>query len=88
MEIGPIPGIRAVRAVRTLERESVHALDETLEAAVRTGDDTYSGSGEAPERGLESDEDGPVEEAAGERRTGRDRRLDGAVSGGHVDVMA
>ncbi len=88
MEIGPIPGVRAVRVVSALERESVHPLDETLEAVARLGDDTYSGNGDAPERGLESDEDGPEKGTAGERRTGGDQGWDGVEGDHHLDVVA
>ncbi len=88
MEIGPIPGVRPVRVESALERESVHPLDETLEAVARLGDDTYSGSGETPKRGLESDEDAPEGGATIPGQAGGATGREEAEILGHLDVIA
>lgn len=58
MEIGPIPSVGAARPVRMRERNGEMPMDEALEPVARVEEDSYSGSGEEPERDLKGDVEG------------------------------
>ncbi len=83
MEIGPIPGIRAIGVPKALRAESVVPASSRIEATLRTGDETYSSNRQTPERGLEGEESDTVESEDAEEA------LRAVASGaGKVDLIA
>jgi hypothetical protein len=56
MEIGPIPGVRAIGLLKTERPENRVPPAFAIDASARTGDETYSSSRQAARRGLEEDE--------------------------------
>jgi len=57
MEIGPIPGVRAVQAVRPPAANAGLPAVFDIENFARIGDETYSPSGGRSAGGFEDDED-------------------------------
>ena len=69
MEIGAVPGVRANSQLSVRRPESAHRPAFEIDPTARTGEETYSASHQAPERGLEeedscSDEDAEPEQAS------------------------
>lgn len=84
MEIGSIPGVCAVGLERWRPIETLGPVEKELEATARTGDDSYSGSRQTPERGL-ADEDEP---SAGEDEVGPPLEEPLTSLGGKVNFIA
>ncbi len=61
MEIGPIPGIRAIPAVKAPPVEAELTARFEIEAIARAGDDQYTGNGKKA-AGAEEDEEEELEE--------------------------
>lgn len=61
MELGPIPGIRAVSLLGPQKAESMLPPRFEIEASARTGDETYSPHSQNADRGL-ADEDSDPED--------------------------
>jgi hypothetical protein len=81
MEIGPITGVRAPSLLSVQRMENAQPPVFEIESSARTGDETYSSSHQAPDRGLEDegsdmaddDENGPE---APPLRNGRGAKVD------------
>ncbi|HUX28694.1 MAG TPA: hypothetical protein VMV39_07895 [Terracidiphilus sp.] len=62
MEIGPIPGGSEISRLNVQRRENTQFPVFEIEPSARTGDETYSASHQAPERGLEEEDAGTAED--------------------------
>jgi hypothetical protein len=82
MEIAPIPGIRSFgpTIVRRVDSQAQHF---EVEAAARTDDETYSPSGQTPNRGLDEKESG-----AGEETENRASESDLPSTGATINIVA
>jgi hypothetical protein len=56
MDLAPITGIRALTLVNRQRTETALAPRFEIEGSARTGDETYSSSRQAADRGLEGEE--------------------------------
>jgi len=62
MEIGPITGVRSVSLLSMHRAENSQPPIFEIDPASRAGDETYSGAGQTPNRGLEDEDSGAPEE--------------------------
>jgi len=69
MEVAPITGVRAVSLLNVQRTESNQPPVFEIESSARTGDETYSSSHQAPDRGLEDEGSDLAEEDETEPET-------------------
>ena len=62
LELAPIPGLRAVSIASPLGEQELLRPPLAIEESARAGDDAYTPSHQAPDRGLEDEESTSEEE--------------------------
>lgn len=83
MEIAPIPGIRAITAVKAQPAETRLTAVFDMEAIVRAGDDSYTGDGHTSSGGQDDDAEDTLSTApdeTGQRRGGAEENPPHRVS--------
>jgi len=69
MEIGPVTGVRAVSLLTVQKTTDAQPPVFEIDASARTGDETYSPSRQAPDRGLENEDSDAAADDEAEQET-------------------